>query len=432
MNKKFFLLIVSLVLTSMLLGIGLESAMAQEKSPGKPVETIKIGYIGNFSWAVAADAFYAARLAVDEVNKAGGILGRPLELMSEDTRGQAPLATAAYKKFVMSKGATVVMIAEGSEINFACQEAGAELYPEYGHLAMNVTTSHEELGQKVLKQYQRYKFYFRVFFKSSDYFQYLKENAEFMNHYTKAKTAALIVEDALWTEFFRKGLPGKFPPFKQIMEGTGVKIVYYAETAIGEKMYLPVLEALAAKKPDYIYFLCAYSDDLIFVKQWAQSAAADIDFYCNGGKSGMAGFWNMTGGAALGVVSTIYGAKAALSERTIPFIEALKATHNREPNWIAYASYDVPFLLKAAAEKGKRTDPEALIKSLEDIEIAGVSGRAKFDNTHSYKWGFPYMEISRSQYQKDGEYVVVYPFNVAKQSNPDKTFIPVKGLKKKL
>ena len=392
--------------------------------PAQSAETFKIGYIGNFSWAIAGDAYYAAKLAVDEINKAGGIQGKQVELLSEDSRGQTPLATAAYKKLVMTSGAKMVILAEGTEINFACQEAGADLYPEFKHIAMNTCTSHEELGDKVEKNYKRYKFYFRPFLKTTAYYQFLKENIDFMNHYLKAKSMALLIEDAQWTEYFRKGLPGKYPPFKEIIEGMGVKVVYYAETAVSEKMYLPILEALAAKKPDYIYNLNAYSDAVIFTKQWAQSAAAQIDVYNNGGAS------TMPGGAALGVVSSVYADKAALTERTIPFIENLKARYNKDPNWVSYASYDAVYLFKTAADRARSTDIEALIKALEAMEMVSVSGKAKFDKSHTYIYGYPYITSARAQFQKDGLSVIVYPYDVAKATNPGKTFIPVNKLRK--
>ena len=73
---------------------------------------------------------------------------------------------------------------------------------------------------------------------------------------------------------------------------------------------------------------------------------------------------------------------------------------------------------------------ESLIKGLETIEISGVSGKAAFDDAHSYKWGYPYMDAARSQFQKDGQYAVLFPYKVAKESNPDKTFIPIKKLRK--
>lgn len=421
MKKKIFLMMVgALTLVAMLFC----------PFPAQTAETLKIGYIGNFSSVIPGDAFYAAKLAVDEINKAGGIQGKQLEILSEDSRGQTPLATAAYKKLVMTRGVMMVILAEGTEINFACQEAGADLYPEFKHLAMNTMTSHEELGEKVEKNYNRYKFYFRPFLKTSAYYQFLRENINFMTQYLKAKSIALLIEDAQWTEYFRKGMPGKYPPFREIVEGMGLKVVYYAETATSEKMYLPILEALAAKKPDFIYNLNAYSDAVIFTKQWAQSAAANIDVYNNGGASTMPGFWGMTGGAALGVVSSVYADKAALTPRTIPFIENLKTKYNKDPNWVSYASYDAVYLLKTAADRAKSTEIEALIKSLEILEMVSVSGKAKFDKSHTYLYGYPYVTNARAQFQKDGQSVIVFPYDVAKTTNPGKTFIPVNKLRK--
>lgn len=306
------------------------------------------------------------------------------------------------------------------------------MYPEYKHITMNTCTSHQALGDNVKNKYEKYKFYFRPFSTTASYFEFLLDNARMMNHYVKAKTVALIIEDAQWTEYFRKGLPGKYAPFRESIKDTGVDVVYYAETATGEKMFLPVFEAAAAKKPDYIFFLCAYSDATIFVKQWAQSAARDIDLYNNGGQSTMPEFYEMTGGAALGVVTPTYGALAALSERTIPFIKALKSTYNKGPNWVTYSNYDVPYLIKAAAESaGTSEDTEALIKALERIEMIGVWGLAAFDESHSYKWGAPYMDNARAQIQKDGEFVVLFPYKVAEASNPGKTFVPVRELRTK-
>ena len=397
----------------------------------QPKEPIKIGYIGNMSYAPAADALYATKLAIDEINAVGGILGHPLEFLSEDSKGQAPTATAAYKKLVMNDRALVVIAAEGSELNFALQEAGAVLYPEYPHLCMNTCTNHDDLGLKVQNDYEKYKFYFRPFIRSLYYFKVNEENLDVMNHYTGAKRMALLIEDAQWTEFFRKGMPGKYPPYKDVIEASGVDVVYYAETGVTEKMFLPILESLATKNPDYIIFLHTYSDGAMFTKQWAQSAAKDIDLFTTG-LATMPTFWDVTGGAALGVVTTAYAAEAPMTEKTLPFIEALKAKYNKLPNWISYGSYEVPYLLKAAAEKsGTVEDVDALIRFLEKVEITGLLGRLAFDETHSYKYGPPYVRAVRAQFQKDGELVVLHPYEVAEHANAKsgKTFIPVRELR---
>ncbi|MCK9275869.1 MAG: ABC transporter substrate-binding protein [Syntrophales bacterium] len=420
MSKKIFLLVVAVALFTMAWILPCQAA--------KPV---RIGYIGNLGWAIAKDAFDAVELAVEEINKTGGIQGAKVEVIREDSRGQTPMATAAYRKLVMTEGAKLIIVAEGSEVNFACQEAGASLYPEFPHVAMNSCTSHEELGEKVKKNHEKYKFYFRPFLKSTSYFEFMKENIIAMNHFTKAKTMALIIEDAQWTEYFRKGLPGKYPTFKEIVEGTGVKVVYYGETSVREKMYLPILDAIAATNPDYIYNLNAYSDDVIFCKQWASSGAKDIPFYNNGGASTSAAYWGMTGGDGLGVTSTAYNVEAAVTPKTIPYIKAMDARGKKDGlNWVSHASYDAVHLFKTATDNVKSIDIEAVIKELETMESPGVSGIAKFDDTHSYVYGYPYATSVRIQFQHNNSRPVVFPFEVAEKTNPDKHWVPVTELRK--
>jgi branched-chain amino acid transport system substrate-binding protein len=138
----------------------------------------------------------------------------------------------------------------------------------------------------------------------------------------------------------------------------------------------------------------------------------------------------MTGGAALGVVSSVYAIKSGLTEKTNPFIENLKSRYNKDPNWVSYASYDAVYLMKAAADRARSTDIEALINSLEALEMVSVSGKAKFDKTHTYIYGYPYVTSARTQFQKDGLNVIVFPYDVAKITNPGKTFIPVNKLRK--
>jgi hypothetical protein len=110
----------------------------------------------------------------------------------------------------------------------------------------------------------------------------------------------------------------------------------------------------------------------------------------------------------------------------------MKAAYKKDLNWVSYASYDAPYLIKAGADKVNSVNIESLIKGLEAQEMLGVSGIAKFDETHTYIYGIPYQTSARAQFQKNGENVIVFPESVAKATNPNKPFIPVKQLRKGL
>lgn len=68
-----------------------------------PVETIRIGYLGPLSGNAAAygvDIQNGIRMAVDQVNRAGGIDGKKIELIAEDGGCSDSVATTAMQKLI--------------------------------------------------------------------------------------------------------------------------------------------------------------------------------------------------------------------------------------------------------------------------------------------------------------------------------------------
>lgn len=75
-------------------------------------EPIKIGMVVPLTGPIADAGRYGmqgARLAVDEVNAAGGVLGRPLELIVEDDQTRNPTTVLAFTKLVGDKGIVAIL-----------------------------------------------------------------------------------------------------------------------------------------------------------------------------------------------------------------------------------------------------------------------------------------------------------------------------------
>ena len=130
-------------------------------------EPIKIGFIGALSTPYGLSNKTALEISVEEMNKAGGIQGRPVELVTEDWKREVPLAVAAYKKLVM-KDKCLVIFTEGTEGSTACAQLGARLYPSYPHLMFAFWTAHEGFTDIVANEYDKYKFIFRVYPSTAD------------------------------------------------------------------------------------------------------------------------------------------------------------------------------------------------------------------------------------------------------------------------
>lgn len=78
----------------------------------KAAETVKIGAIGPLSGAVAVygvDCLNGINLAAEEINAAGGINGKKIEIISEDDEGAPEKSVNAYKKIVTKDKAKLII-----------------------------------------------------------------------------------------------------------------------------------------------------------------------------------------------------------------------------------------------------------------------------------------------------------------------------------
>ncbi|MEK6963610.1 MAG: ABC transporter substrate-binding protein [Nanoarchaeota archaeon] len=84
---------------------------SQEKT--SKIETIKIGWIGPLtgpSAVLGMDSITAAQIAVDEVNAAGGIQGKKIELFFEDDQYITKQSLTAYEKLVNQNKVQAIII----------------------------------------------------------------------------------------------------------------------------------------------------------------------------------------------------------------------------------------------------------------------------------------------------------------------------------
>jgi branched-chain amino acid transport system substrate-binding protein len=419
LNKKFFAIVGSFVMAV---------ALAQG---GWCADPIKIGLIGALSAPYGASNKLSMEISTEELNKAGGIMGRPVKLIVEDWKREVPLAVAAYKKLVMSEKCLVVFT-EGTEGTTACMQEATQLYSEFPHLQFAFWTAHDGPTDTVCAQYEKYKFFFRPYPKTGDSYDPQLKFYTLFSEVIGTKKLALVVEDIGWTQPYLNGIPGKYPPLKDFLEQKGIRVVYYAKSAIGEKMFLPTFEKIAASGADTTYWVTGYTDTITMAKQWAESAAKNIDLVAQSGACSYAAFWNMTGGASLGWVSTWPEVRIPFTEKSLPFLNEL----NKRGGGLTastYGAYDGPWIIKAAVEKvGNTKDIEALIKALETVEVKRGFWTWKFDKCHDPVKGYPYHPLLNAQFQENGKYLMIFSEDIRKIANPNDKFIRVKELRAKV
>jgi len=394
-------------------------------------DSIKLGFVGALSTPFGASNKAVLEISVEELNQAGGILGKPVELVVSDWKRQVPLAVAAYKKLVMTDKCLAVFT-EGTEGSTACSQVAARLFRDYPHLQFAFWTAHEGLTDVVAEEYDKYKFLFRPYASTGDTYDPNLGAWTMFTEMIGTKKLALVIEDIGWTVPYTKGLKGRHPDLKTFFESKGIDVVYFAKSAIDEKMFLPILEKCAQTGADTLYWITGYTDTVTLVKQWAQSAAKDLDLVTMSGAVSYAAFYKMTGGAALGVVSQWPEVKIPFTEKSLPFFEKLKA---KKAGMLAstYGAYDGPWMIKAAVERaGDPQNIDAVIQALEEHDAQRGFWKWKFDKRHEPVKGYPYHPLIHAQFQGPDKYVVVHSEDIRKLANPNDHFIRVKELRKQL
>ncbi len=348
----------------------------------------------------------AIRAAVEAINAQGGIMGRKVEFYHEDTQRKVDIAISAYRKSVIETGCKVVFVEGVSEEVMAIIEEGAKIYPSKPHITM-ASQAGVETTFKVIENYDKYKFYFRNLPPDPDLnYNVAKWFFDIAKNTVKAKRVALLLEDAAWTKCAREGCRfesklGVFEskPMKDwVKEEFGMDVVYVAHIAVGEKNFLPMLEAIAARNADFIFVLSSwYTDTTTLTKQWASSSAKNIQIAFFGGPAQWMAAWNLTGGASLGTIVMAYDYEGMpeVSPTTLPVVKALRAK-GLSLDTSAHYYYSEMFRIKEAMEKvGNPDDIDAVIKAMEEmwfenhtsIPVPWQHFGYKNANFHSYTGG---------------------------------------------
>ncbi|HET57516.1 MAG TPA: hypothetical protein ENN35_03630 [Deltaproteobacteria bacterium] len=348
-------------------------------------EPIVFGYVGYTLSPGTRPCMEIQRVAVEEINQAGGILGRPVRYVTADNKGQTTLTIEGARHLLRSEGVIFLSVEGRSEIALAAQENSAVMFKDYPHLLILNGTGGLELTDRVVDDYERYRFTFRDWepLEPSHYAQqrYIWEKA-WPRMVPDGKRVAILWEDLNWNLPWRtNGIPSMdLPPWPDFMEELGLEVVFNQNVAPRGTMYLPVLQQIARAKADHIFFVSSwFTDTESFVKQWADSAARNTLVHLYAGVSQTDMFWNMTGGRALGVVSNYMSIDVPITEKTVPFYELAKK-HGIPTQLNVHLAYADIYFFKAVIEKaGGIDDIDTLIQSMYTTETTYSLGKMVYE-----------------------------------------------------
>jgi branched-chain amino acid transport system substrate-binding protein len=415
------LVVSAVVLAMVAVMLGMSSSSYAQKG-----EPIVIGYVGNVASPGTKPCMDIQKMAVEELNAAGGINGRPVKYVVMDSKGDTSLSVEAARKLIIEDKAKLVSVEGRSEICLAVQEASGQLFKEYPHIVVFNGPMASELTARIIDEPGKYDHCFRDWDPEPAHYAHMKYYFTYLYpKVMKAKKLAILWEDLAWTTEWRKGIDYiKLPTWEKMAKDCGMEIVYSKAVKPRGTMYFPILQQIADSKADVIFYCSSwFTDTESFTKQWVDSAAKDIAVHLYGGVSQTQDFWRMTGGKGLGVVTGYTDLDSTpITPQMVPLVKKAKQRGIPMQQHVHLAYADIQHF-KDAVEYAKGTDNiKMLIKGMEEVTTPYSLGKMKYQTQRIKPWFHSLMRVypndpyktyagqffqPMGQFQKDGKVVLI-------------------------
>ncbi|HEY1796045.1 MAG TPA: ABC transporter substrate-binding protein [Stellaceae bacterium] len=363
---------------------------------------IKIGIIAEQSAILGQAIGEGAKLAVNDINAKGGVLGRKLELVIYDDHSSAADAVRAYQRAVQQDHVSAVVSTFISEVYLA-------LEPWSARLKMPTITSGAAsnlISKQVHDDYDKFKYVFEGWLPAPILAQAVcdssKDTFVDMLH---MKSAAIVSEDADWTTPLDAAQQDCLPK-------VGLKVTDHIRFNPDTTDFTPIFNKVEAGHPDVIITGMAHVGVQPTV-QW-HDQHVPIPMGGNSGQATNPTFWKTTNGAADGVITqtgTVEG--LALTSKTLPIAQEFIKDDGKFPAFTGFTTYDNVMALAQAMQRAGSTDPDKIVAEMEKTNMEGTLGTLAFYGkgdpyTHAMKYGPKFVTGTFMQWQ-DGKQVCIWP-----------------------
>ena len=373
--KKFTLMLLGLSL--LITACGGEK---ETKSAAKESETLKIGATAPLTGPLAiygVTATNGSKLAMEEINKNGGILGKQVEFMVLDSKGDSTEAITAYNRLV-DEGIVAFIGDAPSKPSLAIAEVAAQ-----DNMPMITPTGTQfnitEAGSNV----------FRVCF-TDPYQGVILANLAKNN--LKANTVAILVNNS------SDHSDGVTKAFVEEAAKLNLEIVAKEGYSEGDKDFRAQLTKVAAANPD-VLLVPDYYEQAALISTQAREVGLKSTFI---GPDGWDGVAKALDPSAYGAIENSYFTNHYSlddpNERVQSFIKAYREKYNEDPSSFSALSYDAAYLMKEAIEKAGSTDKEAIVKAIKESSFDGVTGHLRFDEKNNPVKAVTVLKIVNGKY----------------------------------
>ena len=347
-------------------------------------DPIRIGVPVGLSGAnsvVAPSVVQSAELAVEEINAAGGVLGRPLELVIADDASGAAGAQKAFDSLVFQKEVDVLISMETS----AARNAGLPIVSR-GKVPYIYTSFYEG--------------------RSCNPFLYVnawvpEQQVPPIVDYLKGQGASkyfLIGSDYAFGR-------GMLEFARSYVESTGGEVVGEEYLPMDGSDWTAIISKLKASGAEALITSTAGGAPNVTLTKQLRGAGVDLPYANLAVDEGTA---KSMGADAAGILISASYVTGIDSAENAAFLEAMEAKFGadlRTPNDLSVPEYEAVYLYKAAVEKAGSTDAKPVLDALDEVSFTGPRGTIQMSKQHHAP-----LTMYLGQVQEDGSVVVVESF----------------------
>lgn len=375
-------------------------ASVESKSDRK---VIVVGVLGPLSTVGGRGMLNGVLMAVEDLNKRGGVLGRRLAVSTyDDSEAGVSIpdkSALGYVKLVDENKVSLVVGPYSSH----CALKILDLLPKKRVMIVTSGAVADVIDQRIIYAPWKYKYFFRTLMNASSqamvFWQYFRETI--IENFDVRKVA-VFYENLVWTN-------AHLAILEKMAEQNGVEIGYMASIDPVKPNFTPKLRKVKHIGAQAIIELFSLVDTSLLVKKWADLKVPAI--LTGGDVAAMdINFWEKTGGKCYSQIVVHYGFRAPITSKTINFYDRYLVRFGQHPNFQCYYAYDAVMIWASAVERIGIIDPDKIHDELLRMEYEGVGGKYKFDSSsHSVHVGPDQVTGLYIQWQSGGKRVPVWP-----------------------
>lgn len=359
-------------------------------------EVIKIGVVAPLSAPGGVETGQAlvdgAKIAAEELNSAGGLLGKKVELVIGDTSGVPEKGTAVMERLATHDK----VVAVGGEAHSSVAMAEIEVAHRYNIPLVISEAWADDITAKGYPEVFRVTVCNSLIYSKAA--KWIKDSG--------FKHVAVIGENSDW------GL-GVIRVFNDNLKAAGVKVTSFsAERTTTD--FTPQLLQLKNASPAVDFLVDGFTGagELLMIKQ-----AYELGFAPSKGcamlGAGMdtlyPGFWDTVGEAGVYVLSNPAGLPGIPKTKTSEtFSKLFKDKYQREPDAVAMEGYDTVMVIAQGIKIADSTDSKKVIDALENkVDWVGTRGTINFSNEKNPPWAYhmwmdvPVFIIEYTEFKQD-------------------------------